>query len=195
MFTELSPTSSSQNEDFQDIDFDSILHQMNTGCFVDRIFPCEKLKTTIIEITTKIGTNCHNVAWELHNKSTLKISHGYLIVGSVPINFLYHPSWPYLVENKDSIELIDKLIDMKNIPEAIRQRKGASVMEIDQTHNQVIIKLLHHSVVVDTQGNYIECIYDRYPLACDEKNEIGYVFLPHESGRLGCSFEARSPMF
>jgi hypothetical protein len=48
-----------------------------------------------------------------------------------------------------------------------------------------------HSVVLDDQGDYVECIYERYPLASGEK-EIGYVFFPHKSGKWGCNLKARS---
>lgn len=196
MSTKILPLSSFQNEDFKDIDLDNILHQVSNGCFVNRILPYGNLAESITEITNNIGTNCHDVTRELKKEQpALEISYGYLVIGKVPIDFQSHPSWPYLVQSKDLIWIIDNLINIGNILEASRKRKDASVMEVDKAHNHIAMKLLHHSVVVDSQGNYIECIYDRYPLTGDENNEIGYIFLPHKSAQLGYSFEAYLSIF
>lgn len=180
----------------KDVDLKEVLCKLNNGYFVDRILPEKELDREIKRIfredksSNLLEPNCHNITQELEKCSlNLKIVYGFLAIGKTKIRL----SSPYLVANKKSNEHIDRLLENKKEFEASQARKQHCAMEVVQKYNYVMTKLEHHSVVLDSQGNYIECIYERYPLASGE-NEVGYVFFPHESGKWGCNLKVHSPI-
>jgi hypothetical protein len=200
MFDEILISTSSTHEScdhqIKDVDLKEILCKLNNGCFVDRVLPAKDLKREIRRIFEEnkspnlLEPNCHDITGELEKRSSnLERVYGFLAISKTKIRL----SSPYLVVNERSIKFIDRLLENKKEFEANQGRKQHCVMEVVQEYNYVITKLEHHSVVLDNQGNYIECIYERYPLASGE-NEVGYVFFPHESGKWGYNLKVHSPI-
>jgi hypothetical protein len=194
MFTDISfvfsELASNPKQLIESIDSDEILNLLNEGRFVDRIFPHGDLASEIESVISEVGSNCHDVTSEVKKyKPELEIAYGYLAVSNTPL----HLSSPYLVVDSFSNWLIEGELKRGNEVLASRKLKETSEMWIDEQHHRVVTKLRHHSVLLDAQGNYIECIHDRYPVA-NEDGEVGYVFFPHKSGQRELVFEAYSPL-
>jgi hypothetical protein len=140
------------------VDCDTVLSMLNTDSFHARDLPVEDL----VEFLSKNvwsqpdGTICHTAARILANKLGWKKVSGYLCKNRIEIDYL-----------------TKRLPDCETSPNFIRT-----------SSKQVITCLNHHSVVVDSQGNYIECTPEGwYPI--DE-----FLFIPHSSGHNGWSLYA-----
>lgn len=196
MFTKISINSNSSEVESQKIDLNDILDKVNTVSFVERILPSisKELENDIEKsLPKKIeNQNCHSITTILLEKYlNLEIVYGYLIIGKIPVNLNLN-SPRFIVDSFANliIEGLEKEgLDFK----ANTYRENAWVMKIDEENDRLMLKLLHHSVVRDENGNYIECIEDKYPLNSRDKYDYGYVFLPHTSAELLANESENSP--
>ena len=141
-----------------------ILTMLNTGRFYIRNLPQGTIKNYVENVHTRISKDggmliCHTVAKlissELSSWKWKRIS-GYLVKSFMDVN-------------------LNQLRLTTTIP---------PYFNIDSSSEQVITYLHHHSVVADSQGNYIECLpADFYPI-----NE--FLFIPHSSGEKGYILKA-----
>lgn len=141
-----------------------ILTMLNTGRFYIRNLPQGTIKNSVENVHNRICKDggmliCHTVAKliasEFSNWKLQRVS-GYLVKSFMDVNL-------------NQLRFQDRLPPYFNI---------------DSNSGQVITYLHHHSVVADSQGNYIECLpADFYPI-----NE--FLFIPHSSGEKGYILEA-----
>jgi hypothetical protein len=146
------------SESPSEVDCNTVLSMLNTGSFLVRDLPVGDLVEFLSENvwSQPDGTICHTAARILADRLGWKKVSGYLCKNRIKIDYL-----------------TKKLPDCETSPNFIRTPS-----------KQVITCLNHHSVVVDSQGKYIECTPEGwYPI--DE-----FLFLPHLSGQNGYSLRA-----
>ncbi len=136
-------------------DCSQVLTLLNQCQFFMRELPTGNFSNTIEKVhTQQVGIlNCHSVTRNAVQHLSLfgwqRIS-GYLIRNSIDVNF-----------------------------RSLEQFRMPPYFTINSSSENLITWLHHHSVLVDSQGNYIECLPPRfYPI--DE-----FVFVPHISGDKG----------
>ncbi len=182
MFNHISFNSILPDSETQKVDLVDIIDKVNTASFAERVLPYGMLQEIIEKITPeKIDKqNCHSITRDLIKyRPDLKVVYGYLIIGKTPrdLNSLYlivdeFANWIIEGNEKKGLKAL-----------ADTHREGAWVMKIDPENNRIMLKLFHHSVVLDENGNYIECLPEKYPLNKENKYEYGYVFFPHASAK------------
>jgi hypothetical protein len=144
-------------------DLKQILDMLNSGKFYMRIYPELYMKPVIEKLQFETGRFpiCHTVARRVVDHfPDMKKESGYLIRTSMDID-----SW-------------EKYVCKLKEHEYIRQCMYPE-FAFNSTTKQFDIILQHHSVVIDNQGNYIECL----PVELDHIHK--YLFIPHQSGALG----------
>lgn len=183
------------------IDCQEILNLLNDKYFFDRALPDENLRKDIKKITDEMGkpndeADCHCVTEKLTKKyrPDLKVVHGYLLaiatIQDELIKIADEDGFdPYIVLNEKALKEINKRRSLKYFQAADQLRKGAYSIKIEPEFNRAITILFHHALVENSQGNFVECIYARYPL-CFKDNRFCYAFLPHKSASLKVSLTA-----
>jgi hypothetical protein len=144
-------------------DFDEVLSMLNSVRFCTLIHPKSCMKSVIEKLwfETERYPICHTVARRVIDYfPVMKKESGYLIRNSMNIDSLKE----YMCASKKCKHTSQFLY-----PE----------FAFDSVTNQFDIILQHHSVVIDNQGNYIECL----PVELDHIHK--YLFIPHQSGALG----------
>jgi hypothetical protein len=144
-------------------DLNQILSTLNSGKFCSRIHPDSDMKLAIKNLCfeTERFPICHTITRQIVDHfPVMKKESGYLIRTSMNVDSL--KKYMYALNNH-------KYVSQFSCPE----------FAFNLGTNQFDIILQHHSVVIDIQGDYIECL----PVEPAHFNK--YLFVPHQSGALG----------
>jgi hypothetical protein len=150
-------------------DCDDILEKLNSNNFTDRIQPTQSI-VALIDEAYEYSQQSHDGFLNCHTITRF-------LTERLPCNS-FNRSFGYLVQLDESGQDFFHEIDAISLIEnGITQVDASNITDVFQKIGSAV-SLSHHSVILDNNGNNIECLFQYY-------SPQEYKFISHDSGELG----------